>query len=335
MLQKIINKFIKGQSFKGRTVLDPVVPKNFLGSLVNFIKYHNAVSIAISLVLALSFSAMAASDDIKDAILGEKIVTERGIDNSALLAADLANFDLAMKIIAVSQDPEPSPLANGENAAGDQNYYIAYAFKTLGIEDNRWQEIAREKILTVSKAALGSEDLGIYATEEISEVADNELAYLKEVQAAQRAKGETKVVQTTDYSGLIGLVLDVKNKILPGYEPVIKPPKPAENTNEQIPAAAPESTATPTPILPPTPTPQESESPSPMPTPAAPTPEPTLSPTPELLPEPTPEPTPEPMPTPDLTSSPQATATPTPEPAPAPEPTPTSAPSEVEETPTP
>ncbi|MCG2692086.1 hypothetical protein L6272_04655 [Microgenomates group bacterium] len=72
---------------------------------------------------------------------------------------------------------------------------------------------------------MGSADLGIYATEEIGEVADNELAYLKEVQAAERAKGETKVVQTTDYSGLIGLVLNTKTKELPGYEPVIKPPE--------------------------------------------------------------------------------------------------------------
>ncbi|MFZ2970724.1 MAG: hypothetical protein WA063_06245, partial [Minisyncoccia bacterium] len=89
MLQKIINfvrKVRKGQSFRGRTVLAPVALKNFLGSLVNFIKYHNAVSIGISLVLVLSFSAMA-SENVRDAVLGEKIITEQGVDNSALLAA--------------------------------------------------------------------------------------------------------------------------------------------------------------------------------------------------------------------------------------------------------
>lgn len=298
MFQKIIN-FTPlektGESKKTKTSLEgqKIASKSgFLDSLTGFIKYHNAVSIGISLVLALSFSAMA-SDDIKDAVLGEKIVTEQGIDNSALLAADLANFDLAMKIIAVSQD--------------ETSYYIDYAFKTLGIEDNRWREIAREKILTVSKAALGSEDLGIYATEEISEVADNELAYLKEVQTAERAKGETKVVQTTDYSGLIGLVLDVKNRVLPGYEPVIKPP---EVVAQPVPSEAEP------PIITPISEPEITPEPEPIPAVA---PEETPTPT------PAPEPTPEPTPTPDSThsidsgqaSSPQTTPAPTPEPTPA------------------
>ncbi|MFZ2969756.1 MAG: hypothetical protein WA063_01260 [Minisyncoccia bacterium] len=190
MLQKILNFTLlekTGEGKKTETLLEKrkIARKSgFLDSLTGFVKYHNAVSIGISLILVLSFSAMA-SEDVRDTILGEKIITEQGIDNSVLLAADLANFDLAMKITAVSQDPEPTVLANGENAPGDQNYYITYTFKTLGLEDNRWREIAREKILTVSKAALGSEDLGIYATEEISEVADNKLAYLKEVQTAE------------------------------------------------------------------------------------------------------------------------------------------------------
>ncbi len=68
-----------------------------LQKIISFIKYHNAASIGISLALVLSFSAMA-SDDVRDAVLGEKIVKEQGADNGVLLAADLANFDLAMEI---------------------------------------------------------------------------------------------------------------------------------------------------------------------------------------------------------------------------------------------
>lgn len=277
-----------------------------LQKILHFIKYHNAVSIGISLILVLSFSAMA-SEDIKNAVFGEEIITERGIDNSVLLAADLANFDLAMQITAVSQDPEIAPSASGESASGDQNYYITYVFKTLGVEDNRWQNIARESILTVSKIALADRDLGLYAQEELSEVADNELAYLKEVQTAERAKGETKVVQTTDYSGLIGLVLDVKNKILPGYEPVVEPPKIIIQ-----PAAIP--TPTSIPIL--TPAPLA----TPEPTAEAGTPASTLIPTPilALTPAPTPDATstPNPSVTPTLTPTETPTSTPTPTPAP-------------------
>ena len=177
--------------------------------LTNFIKYHNAVAIAISLVLVLSFTAMA-SEDVRNTVLGEKIETVEGIDNSQLLAADLDSLDLKMTIINVVQD--------------SQSYYIDYQFKTLAIKDNIWQPVLKSKRLTVSKAFLAGSDLGLYVQEEIGEVADYELSYLKEVQDIQKRKGKTEVVTTTEYTGLIGLVLNVKDKILPGYEPVVKPP---------------------------------------------------------------------------------------------------------------
>ncbi len=183
--------------------------KNMLQKLTNFIKYHNAMAIAVSLVLVLSFTAMA-SEDVRNTVIGEKIETVEGIDNSQLLAASLDSFDLKMTIINVVQD--------------SQNYYIDYQFKTLAIKDNIWQSVLKSKRLTVSKAFLADSDLGLHVQEEIGEVADYELSYLKEVQDIQKREGKTEIVKTTEYTGLIGLVLDVKDKILPGYEPVVKPP---------------------------------------------------------------------------------------------------------------
>ncbi|GAG73462.1 unnamed protein product [marine sediment metagenome] len=111
-----------------------------------------------------------------------------------------------------------SKLAESED---EKNYYVDYAFNTFGIENNVWQSQVRQPQMTISKAALGGQDLGLYVAEEIGEVADYELNYLKEVQTAEREKGMTKLVASVDYTGLIGLILDVKDKILPGYEPVI------------------------------------------------------------------------------------------------------------------
>lgn len=176
--------------------------------ITQFIKYHNAMAIAVSLILTLSLSAMA-SEDIRDTIIGEKIETVKVIDNSQLLAADLDNFNFKMTITNVVQD--------------NQNYYIDYQFKTLAIKDNVWQSALKNKRLTVSKAFLAGSDLGLYVQEELGEVADYELSYLKEVQTIQKRKGKTEITKTTEYTGLIGLVLNVKNKIFPGYEPVIKP----------------------------------------------------------------------------------------------------------------
>jgi len=176
--------------------------------IINFIKYHNAMAIAVSLIFVLSFSAMA-SETVRDTVIGEKIETVQGIDNSQLLASDLDNLNLKLTIINVVQD--------------NQNYYVDYQFKTLAIKDNVWQSVLKNKRLTVSKAFLAESDLGLYVQEELGEVIDYELSYLKEVQTIQKRKGKTEIVKTTEYTGLIGLALNVKNKIFPGYEPVVKP----------------------------------------------------------------------------------------------------------------
>ncbi|NCO25225.1 hypothetical protein GW901_01695, partial [Candidatus Parcubacteria bacterium] len=62
-------------------------------------------------------------------------------------------------------------------------------YQTLAIKDNIWQPVVREQTLTVSKAALGGKDLGLYVQEELSEVANYELSYLKEIQTIERERG--------------------------------------------------------------------------------------------------------------------------------------------------
>lgn len=177
--------------------------------IINFIKFHNAFAIGLILIFVFS-GAIFASEDFHDAVIGEEITTQTGIDNAQLLATDLESFDLDLRIDNVLEDEE--------------NYYIDYSFNTLGIKDNTWRLLVKRATMTVSKAALGDKDLGLYVTEELGEVADYELAYLKEVQTAEKEKGKTEIVETREYTGLVGMVLDIKNKVLPGYEPVVEPP---------------------------------------------------------------------------------------------------------------
>jgi hypothetical protein len=175
--------------------------------ITEFVKYHNAF--VIMMVLALvGVGSVFANEDVRDAVIGEEVVVEtKGLDNSIILAADLENFDAMMQIIGVTEDAE--------------NYFVEYAYQTLAIQDNAWAEFTRQEVLSISKAALMSRDLGLYLIEELGEIVENELALLKEVQEEELAKGKTEIVETIDYTGLIGLVLDVKNKILPGYEPKV------------------------------------------------------------------------------------------------------------------
>ena len=178
---------------------------------INFIKYHNAFVIIMAFVFAASFSALAASEDLREKVLGEEVITRSGMDNSAIMAADLDNFDLEMKILDVLKD--------------DDNYYLDYQFKTYGIKDNIWQELVKLERMEVSKKSLDGRDLGLYAAEELGEVIDSELAYLKKVQENENRKGNSKIVQETKYERLFGLIVSTKTKELPPeYDPVVKPP---------------------------------------------------------------------------------------------------------------
>ena len=262
-----------------------------LKKIISFIKYNTFTAIIATVAFVAVASAVASNEGVKNKIIGEEIVEKSGVDNSALLAADLENFDLAMEITNVAEDMEEAKLPIGDLASDEKpietgKYYIDYQYNTLGIQDDVWQKILRQKRMTVSKAALGGGDLGLYVSEELGEIIDNEIAYLKEVQKNEEEKGQTYITEKTEYSGLIGLVLNTKTKELPGYEPVVKPPKPVENLNAQIPnpSQIPNSNdqiLISTPSVEPTPAPTAEPTPTPEPTPAStPTATPAITPTP-------------------------------------------------------
>ena len=179
-----------------------------LKKIVKFIRYNALVTVVIIIAFVAVASAVA-DEDTRNKVIGEEVVEKSGVDNSALLATDLDNFDLAMKIVGALEDEE--------------NYYINYQYKTLAIKNNVWQEVLYQKQMTVSKESLDGRDLGLYVMEELGEIIDYQLAYLKEVQENEVDKGETRITEVKEYTGLIGLVLDTETKELPGYEPVIKP----------------------------------------------------------------------------------------------------------------
>lgn len=179
--------------------------------IIDFIKYHNAFTIGLVLVFVFS-SVIFASEDVRDAVLGEEIITETGVDNSYLLLAKLDDFEVNLTIDNVLED--------------EKSYYIDYSFNTIAVRDNVWQPVIKSEKFTVNKEGLGKRDLGLYLAEELGEVANSELSYLKEAQKTETERGETLIVKTTEYTGLVGLILDTETKVLSGYEPVIPQPEP-------------------------------------------------------------------------------------------------------------
>jgi hypothetical protein len=80
------------------------------------------------------------------------------------------------------------------------------------------------------------------------------LSYLQRVQKLERERGESQKIITVEYAGLIGKLVDPKEKVIEGYNPVIPEPVPevpptVESKPEEVVVSTqystPESTSTP------------------------------------------------------------------------------------------
>lgn len=192
-----------------------------MSSLGNFIKYNNTVPLVAAFLL-LSFSgALAASPEARSAAAGaiySQTTETISVDNTYIANKDLSSYTPQARITAVTEDNE--------------HYYIAYTFSTIDLEDYTWRDVTREEVLTVSKADLGEyRDLGVYATEQLKQKIDRELARLQETQEWERKQISQRTVATT-YGGLIGAFLDGKTETLPGYTPVVVAPSQPEQPSQ-------------------------------------------------------------------------------------------------------
>lgn len=177
-----------------------------MSKIINFVKYNNAFTIGIAVILLVT-GGVFASEDLRDTVIGETITIVAGIDNTAILALDADNFDLKLTIQNVTEDAD--------------SYYISYSYIAMGIKDNVWQPITIEKTLNVSKERLGDIDLGAYVSVQLGELADYELNRIKEVKFIEASKGVQTQMASITYTGLKGLIFDSENKVLEGYTPVV------------------------------------------------------------------------------------------------------------------
>jgi hypothetical protein len=192
--------------------------------LLDFIKYNNAFAIIIVSIFFSFGISYAASEDVRDSVYSstEQVIA---VDNSFIISADLDSFNFNLRISSVKED--------------EKNYYVVYTYQTLVIEGGVWQNKGTEKTLTVNKEALGAKDLGLFIAQELGENMNYELSYLKRVQQVERENGKSPKIVTVEYSGLIGKLLDPKEKVIEGYQPVIPEPVPevpatVESNPEQV-----------------------------------------------------------------------------------------------------
>ena len=62
--------------------------------------------------------------------------------------------------------------------------------------------------------------MGHYLAEELKQLTDQEMVYMKEVQGIEKNKGLQKQVESVEYTGLKGLVFDNETKEIAGYKQV-------------------------------------------------------------------------------------------------------------------
>jgi hypothetical protein len=185
--------------------------------IIQFIKYNNFFTIALMFIVLGSGVTFAATPQGREAIVSSTD-TVRSIDNTYIRTAHLDAHNFNLKVSRVTEDQD--------------NYYIDYSYTNIDIKDFVWQPVFVQKSLNVNKKALDGHDLGLYVSEQLGQLVDSQLVYLKEAQKIENAKGATYKVVSTQYAGLIGSMLSSREKVFNGYVPVI--PEPQEDTKSQV-----------------------------------------------------------------------------------------------------
>lgn len=178
-------------------------------TIADFIRYHNATPLILVAVLLVTGVTFAATPKGQQVFSSSFVVTDTPPvppDINALQKTDLKKFDPGLKIDAILEDTG--------------NFVVRYSYRTFVIEENAWKPLTKSQELKVDKKMLGTRDLGLYLADQIGQVMDREVAYLKEVQGTWRKSIDPKT--TSQYATLVGKSLDQNGKEFADYRPVVK-----------------------------------------------------------------------------------------------------------------
>lgn len=181
-----------------------------LKRIIHFVQYHNFFSIAVMVVFMGTSVSLAASPELRQGVLSPKEIV-RSVDNTYVVNTDFDAHDIGLKIESVAEDAE--------------RYYVDYTYNMIAVKDYVWQPIPVADSMKISKKELAWRDLGLYVAEQLGQVIDQHISYLKEVQEKEKKGGATQKVVATEYSGLIGQFLNTREKVFEGYKPVKLPPE--------------------------------------------------------------------------------------------------------------
>jgi hypothetical protein len=169
---------------------------------LQFIKYNNATVIIIVIFFVVGTGVFAS--ETGQELIGEKTTRVEGIDNTALLEADLDNMDMNFTIEDIGED--------------DKYYYVTYTHLDLEKENNVWEYQVQERVRNVSKKS--GVKLDKYLVEEFKEEYQSRIKYLREQKQEAEEVGLEKKVEISDYSGLAGKILSLVDNVFENYDAV-------------------------------------------------------------------------------------------------------------------
>lgn len=196
-------------------ITNPMQKKN---SIADFIKYNNAIPIALGILFFSTSATFAANPAVRDSFYASQTVVQ-SVDNSYLLEADIEDYPFSFRIGGVTED--------------DDYLYVAYDFDTIDVVDSVWRDVTKQSVLRLSKALLGEGNLRSYAESELAQVLSQERFRLTETQAYERKLGVSSKVVATEYKGLVGKLIDPKVEQVPQYESQIAKNDPLRVKNPQ------------------------------------------------------------------------------------------------------
>jgi len=186
-----------------KAVVDSATGAPSVAGVGNFIKYNNTIPIVLGILVLSTSGALAASPAVRDSVFSStQSVTS--IDNSYLLSVNLDSFPFSITVTNVKEDTD--------------SYYVSYTLHTIDLVNSVWQPTDKPLVLEVDKDALKGDTLGIYVSEQLAQVKDNEKARFTIAQDAERKKGQSQKVVATEYHGLVGSFLGSHDEAIPGYE---------------------------------------------------------------------------------------------------------------------
>lgn len=184
----------------------------------HFLFYNNTVPLLFGILFLGAGATFAASPEARSTVVSSQSAI-KSVDNSYLLNAAITDATVEIVVGSVTENKN--------------TYFVEYQMSTIGIADGVWKPVTVTKTLEVLKEIVLNRDLGLYASEELSEVHAYELTRLKKFQEEAQLAGITPKVVATEYSGLVGRFLDAEQEIFPGYKPFIPPPKSVPLTPEE------------------------------------------------------------------------------------------------------